>query len=82
MTPAGTKTQTSANLGEREKAALAYAKAITWRLDADDARWDRLHQHFSKPELVELGCFIALTMGQQSSQASGVGKLTVTVSAG
>ena len=28
--------------------------------------WDRLHQHFSEPELVELGCFIALTFGQQS----------------
>jgi hypothetical protein len=25
-----------------------------------------MHQHFSEPELVELGCFIALTMGQQS----------------
>jgi alkylhydroperoxidase family enzyme len=58
--------ETSARLGEREKAALAYAEAITWRLDADDALWDRLHRHFSEPELVELGCFIALTMGQQS----------------
>src|SRR5579864_820765 len=28
--------------------------------------WERLHRHFSEPELVELGCFIALTMGQQS----------------
>jgi hypothetical protein len=28
--------------------------------------WERLHQHFSEPELVELGCFVALTMGQQS----------------
>ena len=51
---------------EREKAALAYAEAITWRLDADDRFWKRMHQHFSEPELVELGCFIALTMGQQS----------------
>ena len=58
--------ETSATLGEREKAALAYAEAITWRLDADDALWERLHRHFSEPELVELGCFIALTMGQQS----------------
>jgi alkylhydroperoxidase family enzyme len=58
--------ETSARLGEREKAALAYAEAITWRLDSDDALWERLHQHFSEPELVELGCFIALTMGQQS----------------
>ena len=50
----------------RQKAALAYAEAITWRLETDDAFWERLHRHFSEPELVELGCFIALTMGQQS----------------
>jgi hypothetical protein len=25
-----------------------------------------MHRHFSEPELVELGCAIALTMGQQS----------------
>ena len=58
--------ETSQRLEDREKAALAYAEAITWRLEADDALWERLHQHFSEPELVELGCFIALTMGQQS----------------
>src|SRR5215469_16407655 len=58
--------ETSHRLGDREKAALAYAEAITWRLETDDAFWERLHQHFSEPELVELGCFIALTMGQQS----------------
>jgi alkylhydroperoxidase family enzyme len=51
---------------EREKAALAYAEAITWRLETDDAFWARLNRHFNEPELVELGCFIALTMGQQS----------------
>jgi alkylhydroperoxidase family enzyme len=51
---------------EREKAALAYAEAITWRLDTDDKFWKRMNQHFTDPELVELGCFIALTMGQQS----------------
>jgi len=56
----------SAKYNEREKAALAYAEAITWRLDADDRFWSRLHKHFTEPELVELGCFIALTMGQQS----------------
>src|ERR671924_600894 len=37
-----------------------------WRLDADDALGERFYRHFSEPELVELGCFIALTMGQQS----------------
>jgi alkylhydroperoxidase family enzyme len=51
---------------DRQKAALAYAEAITWRLDTDDAFWERLSRHYTEPELVELGCFIALTMGQQS----------------
>ena len=56
----------STRYSEREKAALAYAEAITWRIDTDDRLWERLHAHFGEPELVELGCFIALTMGQQS----------------
>src|SRR4030095_16223210 len=51
---------------ERQKAALASAEAITWPLCTDDAFWQRLYKHFSEPELVELGCFVALTMGQQS----------------
>jgi alkylhydroperoxidase family enzyme len=51
---------------ERQKAALAYAEAIAYRLDADDAFWERMHRHFSEPELVELGCMIGLTLGQQS----------------
>ena len=56
----------STHYDERQKAALAYAEAITWHLDTDDSFWLRLHKNFSEPELVELGCFIALTMGQQS----------------
>lgn len=51
---------------ERQKAALSYAEAIAWHLDPDDAFWDRLHRHFSEAELVELGCMIGLTLGQQS----------------
>jgi len=51
---------------ERQKAALAYAEAIAYRLETDDAFWERMHRHFSEPELVELGCFIGLTLGQQS----------------
>jgi len=51
---------------ERQKAALAYAEAIVWHLDTDDAFWERMHGHFSEPELVELGCMIGLTLGQQS----------------
>jgi AhpD family alkylhydroperoxidase len=58
--------ESSVTLTDREKAALAYAEAITWHLEPGDELWDRLHRHFSEPELVELGCFIALTMGQQS----------------
>src|SRR5207245_10847668 len=37
------------NYDERQKAALAYAEAITWHLNADDAFWERLHRHFSEP---------------------------------
>ena len=58
--------ETSGAYSERERAALAYAEAITWRLDPDDSFWERLRAHFSEDELVELACFIALTMGQQS----------------
>lgn len=58
--------ETSGAYGERQRAALSYAEAITWRLDPDDAFWARLHRNFSEEELVELAGFIALTMGQQS----------------
>jgi alkylhydroperoxidase family enzyme len=51
---------------ERQKAALAYAEAIAWGSQDLDALWDRLHAHFNEQELVELGCCIALTFGQQS----------------
>ncbi len=56
----------SVKYDDRQKAALAYAEAIVWRLDTDDAFWERMHRHFSEPELVELGCAIGLTFGQQS----------------
>jgi alkylhydroperoxidase family enzyme len=58
--------ESSERYDDRQKAALAYAEAIAWHLDTDDAFWDRLHRHFTEPELVELGCFIGLTFGQQS----------------
>lgn len=58
--------ESSERYTDREKAALAYAEAIVWRLESDDALWDRLHTHFTEPELVELGCAIGLTLGQQS----------------
>jgi hypothetical protein len=58
--------ESSTTYDDGQKAALSYAEAIAWRLQTDDAFWDRLHRHFSEAELVELGCCIALTYGQQS----------------
>lgn len=50
---------------ERERAALDWAYAIEWDADeADDALWERLHAHFSEPELVELGYAMAFQLGQ------------------
>ena len=57
--------ESSTRYDERQKAALSYAEAITWDLPVTDAFWARLHRHFSEPELVEIGFFVALTMGQQ-----------------
>jgi alkylhydroperoxidase family enzyme len=57
--------ESSTGYDDRQKAALAYAEAITWDLPATDELWDRLHKHFSEPELVEIGYFVAITMGQQ-----------------
>jgi alkylhydroperoxidase family enzyme len=57
--------EASTRYDDRQKAALSYAEAITWDLPVDDKFWVRLHKHFSEPELVEIGYFIALTMGQQ-----------------
>src|SRR3954469_24080785 len=57
--------ETSTRYDDKQKAALSYAEAITWDLPTDDKFWARLHKHFSEPELVEIGYFVALTMGQQ-----------------
>jgi alkylhydroperoxidase family enzyme len=58
--------ESSDRYSDRQKAALAYAEAIAWGIETDDAFWERLHAHFDEPELVELGCMIGLTLGQQS----------------
>jgi alkylhydroperoxidase family enzyme len=58
--------ESSEQYEERQKAALAYTEAIVWHLDTDDDFWERMYANFTEPELVELGCFIGLTMGQQS----------------
>lgn len=60
------KFETSDRYSDAEKAALRYTDAIVWNADfATDELWDDLHRHFTEPELVELGFFIALTSGQQ-----------------
>ena len=52
--------------GAAERAALDWAYAIAWDSDRSDAElWERLHRHFSEPELVELGYAIAFMLGQQ-----------------
>jgi hypothetical protein len=55
----------SGRYDERQKAALAYAEAITWDIETDDALWARLKRNFTEPQIVELGYFVAITMGQQ-----------------
>ena len=55
----------SSRFTPRQQAALRLAEAITWGLEADDALWAGLYQHFETGQIVELGFFIGLTMGQQ-----------------
>jgi alkylhydroperoxidase family enzyme len=55
----------SARYDDRQKAALAYTEAIVWDLEAGDDLWDRLYAHYTEPEIVEIGYFVAITMGQQ-----------------
>jgi hypothetical protein len=55
-----------AALDERERAALDWAQAVASDAEAAaDELWERLHAHFTEPELVELGYAIAFTLGQQ-----------------
>jgi alkylhydroperoxidase family enzyme len=55
----------STQYDDRQKAALAYTEAITWDLEADDALWLRLKRHYTEAQIVELGYFVGITMGQQ-----------------
>jgi alkylhydroperoxidase family enzyme len=49
----------------RERAALEWAHAIVWDADAaTDELWERLHAHFSEPELVDLGCAVGFELGR------------------
>ncbi len=55
----------SSRYDERQKAALRLAEAMTWGLDSTDSMWQALRAHMEVPQIVELGFFIGLTMGQQ-----------------
>jgi alkylhydroperoxidase family enzyme len=58
--------ENSDRFDERERTALEWAMAIAWDPSvASDDLWERLHRYFTEPQLIELGHFIALTLGQQ-----------------
>lgn len=45
---------------------MRYTRAIVWDSSwADDATWAELNEEFTSEELVELGFFVGLTLGQQ-----------------
>src|ERR1700688_3937524 len=48
-----------------QKAPLSSPEEIPWDLPAGEELWARLHKCYSEPELVEIGYFVAITMGQQ-----------------
>jgi len=55
----------------RERLALEWAHAIVWDADrADDTLWEGLHEAFSEPELVDLGCAIGFYLGQRHFERS------------
>ena len=55
----------SERFDERQRAALRWTHAVAWDSEKADAElWESLHRHFSDPELVELGYYIAFTLGQ------------------
>ena len=56
----------SDRFSERQKAALAYTSMLVWNPEGvDDALWERLREHLSEEEIVELGSFVCTTFGQQ-----------------
>jgi len=50
---------------EKQKAALRYTQAIVWDLECDDILWEQLYKYYSEAEIVEIGYFVSITMGQQ-----------------
>jgi alkylhydroperoxidase family enzyme len=53
---------------DEQKAALRYAQAIAWGPSSvdQDLLWSQMAAYFTEEQMVELGCFIGLTFGQQS----------------
>ena len=49
----------------KQKAILRYTESIIWDLDCSDELWNDLYKFYSEPEIVEIGYFVAITMGQQ-----------------
>ncbi|NKB94393.1 MAG: carboxymuconolactone decarboxylase [Candidatus Nanopelagicales bacterium] len=60
--------ESSSTYTDEQKAALRYAQAIAWGPASvdQDHMWDELSRFFTEEQIVELGCFIGLTFGQQS----------------
>ncbi|MEM7568991.1 MAG: carboxymuconolactone decarboxylase family protein [Pseudomonadota bacterium] len=58
------KPQEAENLSDAEKAAIRYGELLaTNNLAIDDAVYADLKQHFSEPEIVELGMYAAFCVG-------------------
>jgi AhpD family alkylhydroperoxidase len=54
------------DLTPAEQIAIRYGELFaTNHLAIDDEFYDRLREHFTEPEIVELGYFVAFTSGQQ-----------------
>lgn len=60
--------ESSSAYSPEQKAALRYAQAIAWGPASVDEEllWSDLSRFFTQEQMVELGCFIGLTFGQQS----------------
>lgn len=60
--------ETSSAYSPEQKAALRYAQAIAWGPSSVDEQlmWGELAKYFTEEQMVELGCSIGLTFGQQS----------------
>lgn len=54
----------ASDLSDADKAAIAYGERMaTNHLSIDEATYDELRTHFSEPQIVELGLWVALCVG-------------------